>query len=174
MQSTSNCPPIFQIMILTLIGQASGLLTPLSNPPRGDWVATTVMQTTPNCSSLSPSSSNTHIATRISECLTDIATWTAAYQPVSHCWGCHGVAFVDSKEPGRNPVPPTSLLWPDPADLPSTTSAGSSLSSQKMQCNSCMPRLQSTQIFPCDPPPLRPPLDSCSDTQPIQDDGAGL
>ena len=37
---------------------------------------------------------------------------------------------------GDCPVPLTSLLWPDPADLPSTTSTGFGLSSQKMQRNS--------------------------------------
>ena len=34
------------------------------------------------------------------------------------------------------PAPPTSLLWPNPADLPYTTSPGSGPSSQKMQSNS--------------------------------------
>ena len=34
------------------------------------------------------------------------------------------------------PAPLTSLMWPDPADLSSTTSTGSSVSSQRMQNNS--------------------------------------
>ena len=34
------------------------------------------------------------------------------------------------------PAPPTSLLWPGSADLPSTTQAGTGFSSQKMQRNS--------------------------------------
>ena len=33
------------------------------------------------------------------------------------------------------PAPPTSLPWPDPADLPSTTSAGSAVSSQRKHYN---------------------------------------
>ena len=42
------------------------------------------------------------------------------------------------------PAPPTSLLWPDLADLPSTTSAGSGPSSQRTQCNSWSKRWSST------------------------------
>ena len=41
------------------------------------------------------------------------------------------------------PAPPTWLLWANPADLPSTTSAGSGLSSQRMQCNSWSKRWSS-------------------------------
>ena len=40
-------------------------------------------------------------------------------------------------------VPTTSLLWLDPADMPSTTSAGSWLFSQRTQHNSCSKRWSS-------------------------------
>ena len=53
--------------------------------------------------------------------------------PVIHCWGCYGIAFVDGKEPGRNPRWQT---WPDPANLPTATSPGSGLTSQMTQHNS--------------------------------------
>ena len=57
----------------------------------------------------------------ISECLADISAWTAVHHlklnlsktefgerlpsngPIRHCWGCHGIAFVGVRKPGRNP-----------------------------------------------------------------------
>ena len=79
------------------------------------------MQTTPNCSSLFPPSSfNTHVAMRTSECLADIFAWTTAHhlklnlsrtefffnlgrtcQSLSQ--KCHSIAFIDCEESGRNP-----------------------------------------------------------------------
>ena len=70
---------------------------------------------------------------------------------------------------------PRSLLWPDPADLPSTTSAGSSFSSQKTQRNSwSSPAWITAAPFWLDSQPPRPPLASCCSQNLIQDDGAGL
>ena len=57
---------------------------------------------------------------------------------ISHCRGFHvlavwnlGVIFNDGLS-----CTPALLLWPDLADLPSTASTGSGLSSQRMQRNS--------------------------------------
>ena len=86
------------------------------------------------------------------------------------------------------PAPPTSLLWPNPADLPSATSAGLPVqlalgwtpslcyktAAAYPECCSA-PCFQSAQIVPCDtPPPPWPPLASCCGLHQIQDDNTGL
>ena len=109
------------------------------------------MLTTPNSSSLFPHPSprcNVHLGI-----LADTCAWTAAHHlelnlcksellfipgkdcphidlsvtvkdvTISHTWAYSLTTDCSA--------PPTSLLWPDPADLPSTTSPGSGLSSQK-------------------------------------------
>ena len=100
------------------------------------------------------------------------------------------------------PAPLTSQLSPDPALLPSTTSAGSSLSSQRMQLSSwskywsslawtllqltlgwtsslCDYNVAARLVFSLpkfsrDPPAPWVPLASCCGPHPIQDNGAGL
>ena len=82
------------------------------------------------------------------------------------------------------PAPPTSLLWPVPADVPSITSMASDHSSQRTQHNSWSKRwsfpirasanrswLGSPPLFPPHP---WPPLASCCSLHSIQYDDNGL
>ena len=85
---------------------------------------TTVMLMTPNCSSLFPyhpptpmlwhaslnvwQTSQLHITSystlvKLNSCPSHPGERLPSHGPVSHCWGCYGIAFVDGKLPWRNP-----------------------------------------------------------------------
>ena len=107
---------------------------------------TTIMLTTPNCSSLFTPS----VATCISECLADISAWTAEHQlnlsktellliPGKDCPRMDLSVIVEdvtvsplmARNLGIILSNRLSLLLRSPADLPSTISSGSSLSFTK-------------------------------------------
>uniref|UniRef100_A0A8C5D126 Reverse transcriptase domain-containing protein n=1 Tax=Gadus morhua TaxID=8049 RepID=A0A8C5D126_GADMO len=101
-----------------------------------------------------PSSDKALIATRISECLADVSTWTTAHHlrlnlnktellliPGKDCPHMDLLVTVEKITVSPSPTarnlsyaaPQTSLRWPDPADLHFTTSAESGPSSQGKQ-----------------------------------------
>ena len=138
-----------------------------------------------------PSLFNTQVAMCISECLADISAWTAAPH-LKFSLSKTELLFIPVKDSPHMDLSVTvedamlsplfmarnlgvilndRLLLPDPADLPSTTSKGPGLSSQKTQCNSwskCWSSPSWTSVTPSwlDSQPLR--LNCCSVSRMLQ------
>ena len=173
----------------------------LSFPPPSDTnvVSRNVWQTSPLCIT----SSLTFIKLNSSSFRGKTAlAWTC--QPLSRTsqYRLHWLwaTWAQSSTPDY-PASPTSLLWPEPEDLPSVNIcriwcylkgcnaipgpsasldycnlllAGLPASVTKYPEFCSLPCFQSIQILPCDPPTLWPPLASFCGPHLIQDNGAGL